>query len=551
MIGSHMVQITQESAESFRFQAELLAAVGQAIVVVDLERTVIYWNRAAEQMFGWSAAEALGQKSVDVLVRAETSEQTQAIYTSLFEGRAWTGDYQVTRRDGTPLSVLVTNTPVFDADGTLVAIMGTSVDLTERNLGEKARRQLAALVENSADAIFSTTVAGVITTWNKAAEQLFGYDAADITGQSISVLAPPNGGHEQIAVREHLADGGAPLRLETVRRRRDGALVDVTITASAIRDDDGEINGLSVMAHDITERVTTQRALATTTRRLEEAQRNASIGSFEFDVTSEGLVWSDEYCRILGLPMMATPTRARFVSMVHEDDVQAVSDCWLDAIENGTAFDIMFRIIREDGVVRHVRVRSTSERGEDGRVSRMHGTMLDDTDRIEAERIRRAAETRFEAIFEQSEIGAVIVDLDGNPTRVNTAMCLILCRSRGELLGRRWEAYTHPDEIPLGKAVLARVAEGFDTYSDERRYIRPMDGPCGSRATSLWSATTRQRRSTSPRRCRTSPPARNSKQNWRTVPPTTRSRDALIASLSSLASRKGWPRGYESAANSL
>ena len=104
----------------------------------------------------------------------------------MLDGRRWTGDYDVIRRDGTTFSVFVTNTPVFGRDGRLVAVIGSSVDVTERKMGEEARRQLAAIVESSGDAIFSTTVDGLVTSWNGAAERLFGYRADEMLGQPVA-----------------------------------------------------------------------------------------------------------------------------------------------------------------------------------------------------------------------------------------------------------------------------------------------------------------------------------------------------------------------------
>ena len=461
------------TTRSLRFQAQLLAAVGQAIIAVDLDRVIIYWNHAAETMFGWSREEALGRNATELLTGSETSEQHQEIGASLVQGRSWTGDYEVTRRDGAVLSVLVTNTPVFGPGGRLIAIIGASVDLTERNSGDKARRQLAAIVESSGDAIFSTTVDGVITSWNSAAEALFGYRADEIIGRSVALPAPPGADAEQIGVRRRLADGASHERLETIRQRRDGTLVDVTITASTILGEAGRPVGLSVVAQDITERAATQRALVVSARRLAEAQTNAQIGSFEFDVPSNELTWSDEYYRIVGLPATVTPTRERFVSIVHPDDVQRVVDCWSSSIADGSTFDIVFRIVRPDSSLRWVRARASAVRADGGDVVRLHGTVMDDTERIVTEQVRRTAESRFEAIFEQSEIGAVIVDLAGIPTRVNTAMCTILGRSRAELIGRRWSEFTDIDEVPLAQAMMTRTAEGSDTYADERRYVRP------------------------------------------------------------------------------
>jgi diguanylate cyclase (GGDEF)-like protein/PAS domain S-box-containing protein len=99
--------------------------------------------------------------------------------------------------------------------------------------------------------------------------------------------------------------------------------------------------------------------------------------------------------------------------------------------------------------------------------------MQDVTDRLTAELERRTAESRFEVAFEQAGIGTGILGLDGIPTRVNAAGCAILGRPMQELVGRSWVEFNHPDELPLGEAMSPRVAEGHDTYSAERRFLRP------------------------------------------------------------------------------
>jgi diguanylate cyclase (GGDEF)-like protein/PAS domain S-box-containing protein len=108
-----------------------------------------------------------------------------------------------------------------------------------------------------------------------------------------------------------------------------------------------------------------------------------------------------------------------------------------------------------------------------GRVARVAGTLLDDTERVHAEEVRQAAENRFEIGFEQAAIGAAISDLHGVPVRVNPALCALLGRPASLLVGQSWLDYNHPDELPLRAAALARVADGHDTYEDERRFVRP------------------------------------------------------------------------------
>ena len=215
--------------------------------------------------------------------------------------RSWSGDYEVSLPNGERIWVFVTNTPVFGEDGEWIGVIGSSINITERKVAEATGRRLAAIVDGSGDAIFGTTNDGTVTSWNPAAEDLFGYTSAEMIGQPIEQIAPGGRVTEQAGMRERLLAGGAAEHLETIRTRKDGTTVEVLITASSSRDENGEMVGLSVIAQDITVRLSAQRALEASRRRLAEAQRTAQLGSFEFDVVSGELTWSEEYCRIMGV----------------------------------------------------------------------------------------------------------------------------------------------------------------------------------------------------------------------------------------------------------
>ena len=228
-IGLVVVDITDRTHanEALQFQAELLAAAGQAIVAVDVNRIVIYWNRAAEVMYGWSMDEAIGRPSVELIPPVEAPDRASTMRATMLSGQTWKGDYDVTLRDGRRITVLVTNTPVFDQAGELVAIIGSSIDISERKAAEATARRLAAIVDGSGDAIIGTTNDGVVTSWNPAAADLFGYTSEEIIGRPISVIAPGDQALEQSGVRDRLTTAGHHEHLETTRRRKDGTLVDV------------------------------------------------------------------------------------------------------------------------------------------------------------------------------------------------------------------------------------------------------------------------------------------------------------------------------------
>src|ERR687890_2819893 len=143
--------------EQIRFQARLLDAVGQAIIATNPQGTIIYWNRAAEERYGWSKEEVMGHPIVEVTPSEEMVERAEEIMSELRAGRSWSGEFVVRRKDGSIFPAMVTDTPVYDEHGTLVGIIGVSTDLTELKKAEEMRRseeRFRLLAENAQDLIY-------------------------------------------------------------------------------------------------------------------------------------------------------------------------------------------------------------------------------------------------------------------------------------------------------------------------------------------------------------------------------------------------------------
>jgi PAS domain S-box-containing protein len=139
----HDITERRQSEEHVRFQAHLLDSVGQAVVVTDLDGKIIYWNRFAETLYGWSKDEALGRDVREVVVAPEAADQGDEIMVRLRAGQSWSGEFLVQRRDGTTFPAFVTDTPVLDSQGEWQAIIGISADITEQKRVEQALRFLA------------------------------------------------------------------------------------------------------------------------------------------------------------------------------------------------------------------------------------------------------------------------------------------------------------------------------------------------------------------------------------------------------------------------
>jgi diguanylate cyclase (GGDEF)-like protein/PAS domain S-box-containing protein len=246
-----------------RFQAALLDSVGQAVIATDVGGIVIYWNGAAERLYGWTAQEAVGRSIVELTPAPQSVEEAAGIFAELAAGRSWEGEFVVRDRNGNPFPVHVTDTPVFGTDGALQAIIGISTDITERKRAEQTVRHLSAIVESSSDAIIGTALDGTIVSWNSGAQTLYGYVASEVTGQHIRILASSAAIDEEFTdLLRRVAQGQRVEGLETVRRHKDGRIIDVSLAISPVYDDDGSMSGFSVIARDDSARKEAERALS-------------------------------------------------------------------------------------------------------------------------------------------------------------------------------------------------------------------------------------------------------------------------------------------------
>lgn len=158
------------------------------------------------------------------------------------------------RPDGTLVPFVPYPTPLYDAAGRLIGAVNMLVDISDVKRADIAAQRLAAIVESSDDAIVSKDLNGIIMTWNRGAERLFGYTQDEVIGKPITILMPPERIDEEPGILARVRRGERVDHYETVRRRKDGSLIDISLTVSPLRDAHGKIVGASKIARDVTER---------------------------------------------------------------------------------------------------------------------------------------------------------------------------------------------------------------------------------------------------------------------------------------------------------
>jgi PAS domain S-box-containing protein len=225
-----------------------------AIISADRSLRIIIWNPAAERMFGFSASEILGHPIETVLPTDGSGLSATAFRQLIAKGGSLEVESRGRTRSGMQLLVTCTAAAIDGETGEVAGVACVVRELAGGERAERIGRRLAAIVESSDDAIISKDLNGIVTSWNGAAERIFGYPASEMIGQSIRRIVPADRQSEEDEVLARIRSGQKVDHFETVRQRKDGTPVEISLTVSPIRDATGAVIGASKVARDITER---------------------------------------------------------------------------------------------------------------------------------------------------------------------------------------------------------------------------------------------------------------------------------------------------------
>jgi PAS domain S-box-containing protein len=266
-----------------------LASIGDGVITADVDGRVTLLNPVAEELTGWSNAEAKGQPLTEVfrIVNEETRAEVEnpalrAMKDGVIFGLA--NHTLLITRDGREIAIDDSGAPIKSAGKLLGAVL-VFRDITERRRAEQSRALLAGIVDSSDDAIVSKSLEGIITSWNKAAEQMFGWTADEVIGKSITLIIPAELRDEETMILSRLRQGQRIDHFETIRVAKDGGRINISLTVSPVRNKDGDIIGASKIARDITSRVRAEEeraALLASERAARERAEAASRAKDEF-----------------------------------------------------------------------------------------------------------------------------------------------------------------------------------------------------------------------------------------------------------------------------
>ena len=481
----HAVEVTdkvmtrQEVERRERQFREMIDTLPAAIYTTDAEGRLTHFNPAAVEFSGrtpqlgsdqWCVSWKLYHPDGRLMPHDECP-----MAIALKEGRIIKGAEAIAERpDGTRRWFTPYPTPIRDNQGKIIGGINMLLEITERKEAERVTRLLASIVGSSDDAIVSKKLDGTITSWNKSAERLFGYTADEAIGKHITLIVPWDRRSEEEDILRRLGRGERVDHFETVRRRKDGTFLDVSLTISPIRDAAGTVIGASKVARDVSERKRIEVALRESEERFRaivettpECVKLISADGTLLHMNGPGLemVGAHSSTEVVGkniYDLIAPEDRDRFKA-------------FNESICRGEQGSLQFDIVGLKGRRRHMETNAAPLRNPDETLVHLAIT-ADISERRQAEELLRRSEERFRAlvnassdmVYRMSPDWSEMRQLDGRGFIADTA------KPRKDWLNE----YIHPEDQPI---VLRTIREAVRTKSmfELEHRVRRTDGTLG------------------------------------------------------------------------
>ncbi len=491
----------RESEE--RLQEALIASHSFAFEWDPVEDRVLR-SESCGQVLGLSGDEAkndLGRRHFERIHPEDRDHFVQLLHSLKPGHETYHTEYRITRGDGDAAVLEEVGKGLFNEDGSLRRLVGTATDITGRKRAEEVQARLAAIVESSGNAIISKDLDGTIRSWNKGAEQMFGYSEEAALGQPITVLLPPSSIDEEKSVMERLRHRNQVERFDTVQLTKEGRKIDVSVTVSPVKDANGTLIGASTIITDITDRKRAEEELSLA--RFEAESRAKELEALMDAVPVGVLLTRDAEGRevsgnraaheLLRVPMHVTnlskkepdPGRQRAFSLLKDGVEVPPEDMALHRAARGEDMKNWSADVRFDnGEVRHLLLNATPLRDEDGRPHGAIGAFIDVTDRQRAEEALKEADRRKDDFLVTlahelrnpmaaiSAAGMVLSRPDTSPDKAQFAREAL--RQRVSQLGRLIEDLLDVSRIVRGRVELHR--ENLDLESVIARAVESSRG---------------------------------------------------------------------------
>jgi PAS domain S-box-containing protein len=436
--------LKRERTESSSHYKVIFNSVGDAILIHEIGGRFLEANRIACERLGYDRKELLRMTPVDI----DYTKSRELVAKRVDEVRKLGHTFIETAhvsRDGTVFPVELSSR-IIKYKGR-PAVLSIARDITQRKHVEEASDRLAAIVESSDEAIVGKTLDGLITSWNRGAEKLYGYSSEEVKGKPISILIPPNRPDELTQILERVKRGETVQRYETRRMRKDGKIIYVSLGVSPIRDATGAIVGASTIARDVTRRKQAEEALRVSEMKYRTLFENIPLGIYQTSPEGKLLTANPALVHLLGYE-----SETELLAVNVDTDTYANPEDrkrWMRQLEtHGEVHDAELVLRRKDGRELTVLDNAHLLRDDQGVVLYHEGSLTDITERKRAEEVVRQTEERFHRAMEATSDGLWDWNVETGEMYFSPAYYQMLGYEPGELPGlkKTWMDLIHPDD---------------------------------------------------------------------------------------------------------
>jgi len=461
VVGASVIcRDVSELEHAATYSRSLIEAALDPLVTISPQGTITDVNQATVNATGVPRDKLIGTDFCGYFTEPEkANEGYQRAFT-----QGSVSDYPLTLRrlDGTEADVLCNAWVYHDAGGKALGVFAAARDVTKHRQGFEAAQQMASIIEGSADAIMAGTLDGVITSWNPAAEKMYGYTAAEIVGRSIPPVAPPGRPHEVSDILERVKAGQHVANLETERVRKDGTVFPVSVSASPVRDVAGTIVGTCVISHDLSEQRRAQEADQYLAAIVQSSGEAIASGSIDGTVTSwnpAAAMFGHSSTEIVGKPVSL---------LVPQDRAGELRDILAQISVGQPVEGLETKRVRKNGSLFSVVLSASPVRGADGAVTGASVIYRD----LSEQKGALADAQRLAAIVESSDDAILARTLDGTITSWNPAATRMFGYTSAEIVGRHVNLLIPPDRGAEMISILAEVSAGRAVRSFETVRVR-------------------------------------------------------------------------------
>ncbi len=444
-----------------------------ATIFLDLELRIKKFTPTTTEVFRLIDSD-IGRPIIDIAPRFSELALIPIIQSVLRSGAVIEREVKLTDRDAWYIiRVLPYRTLSNHIDGVVL----TFVDITEQKQTQERLELLAAIVQNSDDAIFGKTIDGIVTSWNLGAERLYGYTPEEMIGQPVSRLAPSDRFGEIEQILERIRHGEPTDTMETIRVRRDGKQLYVSLTVSPIHDSTGAIIGASTIARDITDRTLAEIALQQNEERLRFITEALPQLIWISDAEGRLLECNQRWYELTGLTVEETLSGRGQERVVHPDDLARIRSQYPQNVATGTEYLFEYRIRRvTDGAYVWYQGRSRPIRDAEGKVFRWVGTAFDIDERKRTEESLRRYREHFDLAQKAARVGTFEWDIRSERISWTADLEALYGLDEGAFTGtiEHWLDLIHEDDRERVAREMRAARTGDEYVSDFR--VRWPDG---------------------------------------------------------------------------